>query len=51
MSHGLPTQPAQTFVQRRRALAARLGKPALLRKVARTASVRLASSQRSQGMA
>jgi Xaa-Pro aminopeptidase len=30
MTHGLPTQPASSFVRRRRALAARLGGPALL---------------------
>jgi Xaa-Pro aminopeptidase len=30
MSHGLPTQPAEFFIKRRRALAAQLDKPALL---------------------
>ncbi|PRQ05693.1 aminopeptidase P family protein [Enhygromyxa salina] len=30
MSHGLPTQPAEAFTKRRRAIAAQLGAPALL---------------------
>ena len=30
MSHGLPTQPAETFIKRRRSLGARLDAPALL---------------------